>query len=64
MQIVEFVLSRSIWVSINVMDKLLSTYQTLGAKTHKKYCHVRIFEGIGLWLLAFNVKLQRTNFCS
>jgi hypothetical protein len=32
--------------------KIFSTRQTLGAKTHKKCCHVDILEDIVLWSLA------------
>jgi hypothetical protein len=60
----KFVHLRKVWVSINIVDKLCSTEQTLGAKTYKKCHHVGILEVVFLYLLTFNVKPTRSNFCS
>jgi hypothetical protein len=43
-----FVLSRRVWISINILDKVLPTSQTLGAKTHKQCCHIDVSDGYGL----------------
>ena len=37
-------------ISINIEDKLSFAVQTLGTKTHKKFCHVNIKEGV-VWRL-------------
>jgi hypothetical protein len=50
--------SKSIWVSILVLEKLSSTKQTLGTKTHKQCCHVGILEVVVPWPLACNVKAK------
>jgi hypothetical protein len=60
----KFVCSRRVWVSINIVDKLSFTRQTLGAKTHKKCCHVDVLKGVVLWPLASSMKTERTNFFS
>lgn len=49
-----------LWVSILIRTKLLSRGQTLGAKTSKKYCHVGIFDTVGLSTLGPCVKAERT----
>jgi hypothetical protein len=58
-----FLLKR-VQISINNMDKLLSSNQNLGAKTHKKCYHIGIWEGVILWSLTFNVNVHRINFPS
>jgi uncharacterized membrane protein YagU involved in acid resistance len=60
----KFVLLRRIWVSIGTMEKLSSSKQNLGAKTHKKCCCVGVLEAIVIWQLTFSTKAQETNFCS
>jgi hypothetical protein len=50
------------WVSIDIVNKLLSTGQILGANTHKKCYYVGNLKDIVLWSLAFSVKAQKTNF--
>jgi hypothetical protein len=47
-----------VWVSINIVDKLSSSIQSLGTKTHKKYCHVDILEGVVFWQLATSAKAE------
>jgi hypothetical protein len=58
----KFVHLRKVWVSINIVDKLCSTEQTLGAKTYKKCYHVGILEGVIFWPLAFSAKLSGQTF--
>jgi hypothetical protein len=52
------VFSWRIWISINIVDKIPSIEQTLGAKIYKNCYHVDILEGVILWLLAFGMKAQ------
>jgi hypothetical protein len=47
--------------SINVVQNLSPTDQTLGAKTHKRCCHIGVLVGIVLWQLASSVMAQKTN---
>jgi hypothetical protein len=51
-------------LGVNIVEIFFSIRQTLGAKTHKKCCHLCILEAIVFWLLAYSVKAQRTTFCS
>jgi hypothetical protein len=55
-----FAFSRRVWISINTVDKILITGQTLSAKTHRKHCHFSNLEGVVFWWLAF-LKAQWRN---
>jgi hypothetical protein len=48
-----------VWVFMNIMDK-----KKLAAKVTKKCCHVGILEGVAFQALAWNEKVEWTNFCS